>query len=123
MATVTPTIDKIEDDTLSVSWALTSTNVDGAPVHPNMGQFADRVLQVTGTWGGATCVLQGSNDASTWFTLNDLFGNAISLTANGMAAPAEAPLYMRPYLSVAGAGATLAAVLSARKLKSGQSVR
>lgn len=53
-------------------------------------------VQMAGTWGGATIVLQGSNDGINWVTLKDPSGTDISLTANGAFEFGTAMLYMRP---------------------------
>lgn len=56
-------------------------------------------FQAFGTWGGATVVLQGSNDGTNWVTLKDPTGTDISLTANGAFEFATAMLYVRPSIS------------------------
>lgn len=53
-------------------------------------------VQFVGTWDGATAVLQGSNDASTWFTVNDVHGNAVSTTADAFFEVSTTALYLRP---------------------------
>jgi hypothetical protein len=42
-------------------------------------------VQFTGTFGGATVIMQGSNDGTNWFTLKDILGFDISATAAGAA--------------------------------------
>ena len=65
------------------TWLLTSANADGAPVQAN--QWADRTFQATGTFGGATCAVEGSNDGVSWFTLSNAAGaTAATFTAAGM---------------------------------------
>lgn len=76
--------------------------------------YADRSIQVTGTFGGATVELQGSNDGTTYFTLKDPFGNDLSFTAAGLKQVLEVTLFTRPKIT-GGAGTTIKAVLFARK--------
>ena len=67
--------------------------------------FTDRSVQAVGTWDSATLVLQGSNDGTNWTTLDDLQGNAISMTADGLVGIAEPTKFIRPSTS-GGQGST-----------------
>lgn len=122
MATVTPTYAQAGDGDNSYAlftYAMTTANLDGSPVE--MLEKADICMQVTGTFGGATIILQGSNDGTNWFGLNNVAGStAISFTAAGGAQVIERPRYIRPFLSVAGAGATIAATLLLRRNQPGR---
>ena len=60
---------------------------------------SDRSVQVVGTWDSATFVLEGSNDGTTWATLTDPQGNAISKTANFIEMISELTRYIRPRIS------------------------
>ena len=72
----------------------------------NMQDWADRSVQVTGTFGGATCVWEGSNDDTNYATLNDAFGNALSFTTSGLRCVAEAVKTARPRI-VGGSGVSV----------------
>lgn len=74
--------------------------------------LADRSVAFTGTFGGATVVLQGSNDGANWFTLTDPFGNAISRTTAGLVQVLEFTRFVRPAVS-GGSGAAITVVLMA----------
>ena len=52
-------------------------------------------VQVIGTFGSATVIMQGSNDLVNWVGLSDLQGDAISLTAAGAAEFSTGMLYLR----------------------------
>jgi len=80
-------------------------------------QHTDVCMQAAGgTWGGATLKLQGSNDGSTWFVMNNAAGGtAISLTADGAAQAIERPRYIRPALTTVGVGASVPVLVMARK--------
>jgi hypothetical protein len=77
---------------------------------------ADRSVQVTGAFGAATVILEGSNDGTTFFPLNDPFGTAISFTAAGGAGVAEATRFVRPSAS-GGTGQSLTIRLFVRRIR------
>lgn len=56
-------------------------------------------VQVGGTFGGATVVLQGSNDGVTYATLKDLQGNNISFTSAGYAEFSSGAAFIKPSIS------------------------
>lgn len=94
------------------TWALTATNLDGSAVSSPGAQKI--TVQLTGTIGASTVVLQGSNDGTNWDTLNNLAGTAISFTGSvGLKGVAEAPLFIRPLMSGTGGTITVALVMSA----------
>jgi len=95
------------------TYALTTADPNGSAIM--MPEWSDKTFSVTGTWGGATCVLEGSNDGVTYQTLRDPQGVVLSFTANGIKQVLESPLYVKPTLSVVGSGATLTAILLVRR--------
>lgn len=118
MATVTPTVTDISGDgsVKKISWTLTSTNTDGAPV--NMAQWADRSVTFQGTWGGATAGLEGSNDGgTTYIALADPQGTAISKTSDAIEAVLELTEKMRPRLTTAGSGASVVVTMIVRRIQ------
>ena len=70
-------------------------------------------LQVTGTFGGATVVLQGSNDGTTWATLADVLGSTSGLAAAGVAEYSTSAVYTR-VAATGGTGQDLDIYLSFR---------
>lgn len=59
-------------------------------------EFQDRSVQISGTFGTATVLVEGSNDNINWFTLsNAAGGTALSFTAAGLRQVLEASLWMR----------------------------
>jgi len=77
-----------------IKWE-TVGNADVGQAH-EMASWPDRTVHLFGTWGGATIVLQGSNDGTNWQTLRDPGGNNLSFTADGLKAILENPRYIRP---------------------------
>ena len=115
MATVTPTVTDISKDghVIMITWALTTADADGAPAE--WCAFADRTVTFTGTWGGATAALEGSNDGTTWLALADVQGTAITATANKIETAVELTRFVRPNLTTAGSGAAVSATLLMRR--------
>jgi len=118
MATVTPTVsrDVGERDGSVVlwTWALATANVDGFPLE--WSEWADRTFTASGTWGGATLSIEGSNDGTNFFTLsNAAGGTAATFTADGCKTIIETPRWARPKLTTAGSGATVTVTLCARR--------
>ena len=98
-----------------VAWTpLTNVNT-GGDAWENRA-FGDVTVQVSGTFGGATVLIEGSNDNVSWFTLNDPQGNALSVATSGkIEVVLEAPRYMRPTSSGGGATTSLSVYLMARR--------
>ena len=92
-----------------LSWALAGAD-DGAPY--SLPFSADLTFQVTGTFGGATVKLQGSNNGTDWFDLTKKGGtSALSVTAAGGGTANENPAYIRPIAS-GGTGSALVATVA-----------
>ena len=102
MAVQTPTITQIGSADGSVQkfqWTLTGTD-SGSPMA--FAEWADRSVQMAGTWGGGTVVWEGSNDGgTTWATLSDAQAVAISKTADALEQIIEVTELARPRASVA----------------------
>jgi|GEM_PF-2217030 hypothetical protein len=73
-------------------------------------RFNDRTVSIDGTFSGATVNIQGSNDDVNWYSMYDVFGNAIAATTGKLITLTEVPLYIRPSVS-AGAGASITVVV------------
>lgn len=113
-ATVDKNIGPRDGSMVLISWTLTSADDTGDSFE--FSNFADRTWQATGTWGGATLALEGSNDGQNWFALSNLAsGSAATLTADGGASTLELPRYGRPRLSTAGTGASIEVSVCARE--------
>lgn len=114
MATITPAFAMSKEVGI-YTWTGVSTADTATGIGPmNRGVGAKRAsVTMSGTFGGATVVLQGSNDGTNWGTLYDLAGNAISLTAAGVREFSSSCLYIRPSSS-GGAGDNVDVVLATR---------
>ncbi len=87
-----------------VTWTGLVKGDTGQPFE-NPG-WADRTIQITGTFDTATCTWEGSNDGTNYVTLTDPQANALSKTAAAIETVLENTRYMRP--AVAGTGGTTA---------------
>lgn len=86
---------------------LTSASSDvGEPIGTDYASYADRSVQVVGTFGtGGTLLIEGSIDGTNYVTLNDPQGNPLSIQTAKIEAIAEATPYLRARIS-AGDGTT-----------------
>lgn len=88
-----------------IKWLALANGDTGTPW--TGGDYQDRSVQITGTFGsGGSVSIQGSNDGgTTWATLTDPLGNALTFTAAGMKQITEIPYQIRPNVT-AGDGTT-----------------
>lgn len=98
MAEIDPVVNHVVDAKQIVWETLTESDTAGAFIPTGLMGSAGCV-QVVGTFGSATVVLQASNDGANWVTLKDTTGTAISFTSAGMAEFSTAALYLRPSAS------------------------
>lgn len=98
-------------DVIRASWAL-ATGDDGAPIQ--YPEFADKTVQVIGTFGGGTVLIEGSNDGTNWSTLTDPSGSSLSFSAAGLKQVLECTQYIRPRQS-GGAAVAVTVYLVARR--------
>jgi hypothetical protein len=96
MATIIPTTVEEQVRAAAYRWTDYSTADTSTPIKVQNMQGLAGSVQVTGTFGGATITLQGSNDGTNFVTLKDSAGTAISVTAAGMAEFSTAALYLKP---------------------------
>lgn len=102
MPTVSPAFDFIQAQAAKVprvTWAgiITGDTIVSLPI--NAQAAVAGAVQISGTFGGATVVLQASNDGTNFFTMKDLTGTNISATAAGLFEFTTAALYIRPSIS------------------------
>ena len=99
---------------LQCVWICTTGVPDGSPLE--CPEWADRTVQAIGTFGGATCTMEGSNDGTNWAPLSNAAGGAAAtFTVAGIKTLIENPRFIRPNLTVVGAGATITVTLLNRR--------
>lgn len=96
MATINHTTNSAGDGSTVIAWADLSTADTAVKyrVPGTVGAIAS--IQFTGTFGGATLVLQGSNDGTNFATIKDVNGDNVSVTAAGLVDFSTGALYLRP---------------------------
>jgi len=105
MAIRQPTFTKIEgdDSAILVQWTGLLQGDTGAPVQ--LVKYADRSVQVTGTFGaGGSVLIEGSNTSVDFATLNRLQGTPLSISSAGISQILENTVQLRP--NVSGGDAT-----------------
>lgn len=106
--TVTKNTLSTHSDLLLLTWGALAQSETGDAADM-AGSFADRSVEVTGVFGGATVTLEGSNGGSSYFTLNDPFNVALSFTSAGLRQALEITRYVRAKVT-GGDGTTNIAV-------------
>lgn len=96
MPTISPTTVSQFIRSAAYQWTNLSTADTAVAVRLENMQGLAGAVQVTGTFGGATIVLQVSNDGTNFVTLKDGTGTNISFTSAGMAEFSTAALWLRP---------------------------
>jgi hypothetical protein len=87
---------------------LTKTTDDSGEV-VELPNFADRSVQVVGTFGaGGSLRIEGSIDGTNYATLTDPQGNALDITAAKIEAISEATRYIRPRVTAGDVTTSLA---------------
>lgn len=78
--------------------------------------YIDKCVQVGGVFssGPAQLTIQGSNDGSSWFTLNDPQGNGLVFTTSGMEQILENPKFIRPVTASGATGTSLDVIIISR---------
>ena len=111
MATIAPTMTVIPGGKGRLyQWTLTNGD-DGAPIEAV--EFADRSVQVAGTFGGASVAIEGSNDSAAYATLTDPQGNDLAIVGAKVEMITEVTRLIRPRV-VGGAGTIVTVSLLAR---------
>lgn len=112
MSTIAPTRQIVSGGRgLVYTWTLADGD-DGAPIE--VVEFADRSIQVTGSFGGGNVRIEGSNDGgSNYAVLTDPQGNDLNIGAARMEMVTEVTHLLRPRVT-AGTGVSVTVSLLAR---------
>lgn len=93
-------------DALLVMWA-NLVNLGDVGAYVQRPDYADRSVQVTGTFAGGTVVIEGSNDGVNFYTLTNPAGSNLSFTSNGLLQVTEACAYIRPHCTASVSSVTV----------------
>lgn len=111
---ITERLGRMDKSLLQATWTFTGVATETGPALSGFAEWADRSVQMTGTWNGATVLLEGSLDGTTYLPLTDPQGNNISATADRLEAITELVNYVRPRCTT-GAVTALTIILLARR--------
>lgn len=106
MATISPVYDAPGHGAVRWTWTGITTTTDApAAVGPITGHgFRTSSVQFSGTFaGGSSASLMGSNDGTNYFILDDINGDAITVTAGALKEFSTSALYVKPQV-LSGAG-------------------
>lgn len=119
MATINAKGNHVQQGTWRTIWAAmgnadsgTPEQVSRYPMHSCQIGATDPLTGVAGaSFGGATCVLEGSDDGVTFFTVKDVYGNAVSTLVAARFDLVDIPQHLRPRTS-GGTGTALTVILT-----------
>lgn len=114
MATKPVTIEILGERTIRATWANMANGDDGAPI--DWPYYADRSVQVRGTFGAAGSVtMEGSNDGANFEALSDPRGNALAINSAKIEQVEDCCFRTRPRVTAGDGTTSLTVVLFARK--------
>lgn len=115
---MTPTIEDVTGNghATLVTWTLTDGDATGDPAM--WVEYADRNIQMTGTFNGGTVTIEGSNDGTNWSPLSDAQGNSLNFTSGKIEQILEVTKYTRPRIT-AGTGLTVSVLALCRRQSRG----
>ena len=108
---VQPTPNHPQGSIVRFTWVLAQGDTGGEITWLT---YADRSVQVFGTFGGASVVIEGSNDGTNWAVLTDPQGNDLSISSAKIEQILEVCLFLRPRISGGDGTTSLTAVVVAR---------
>ena len=102
------------DQTMSVvTWTgITSTSTCEAV---KLAHWADRSVQLEGSFSSGTITITGSNSGNAYATLHDMFSNSLEFTAAGLSQICEVTGYVKPAISGGGAGTSITITMLCRR--------
>jgi len=114
MAIRTPKVEILGERTARATWTGLLNGDTGAPI--DWGAYADRSVQVTGTFGaGGSVQMEGSNDGSNFVALSDLRGSALAVTSAKIEQIEDCSYQFRPNVTAGDGTTSLTVTLFARK--------
>ena len=115
MAVINPTINREivpDGSVLRVIWSNMLTGDTGAPI--SLPSHSDRSVQVFGTFGGATCTIEGSNDGGTTYAaLTNTGGTSLAILAAALHQVLQITQVIRPNIT-GGAAASITVAMIVR---------
>jgi hypothetical protein len=110
VATVNGKTSASEHGVLQSVWALGNADT-GTP--DQLARFPYHSVQISGTFGGATVVLEGSDDGVTYFTVSDVQAQPVSTSSAKRYDVTDVPKHLRPRSS-GGSGTAVTVTITSR---------
>jgi hypothetical protein len=102
-----------DGSTLLVTYVgLSETDIDVEPLE--LVEYADRSVQISGTFNGGTVTILGSNDEVEWPQLTDPQGNPLNISAGKIEQLQELTLLVKPKV-LTGTGVSVNATFVLRR--------
>lgn len=111
-----PVVVNLNDDAARVTWTGVAFGDTCTPAK-GLSEYADRSVQLAGTFGGATLAVRGSNDESNYETLTDPLGVAISRTSAGLKQIVEFTHTVKPELTGGDGTTSITVTVVAKRLR------
>lgn len=111
MATINGVSGFVQHSVYQTVWSAMGNSDTGTK--EELSRYPNKSVTFNGTFGGATVVLEGSDDDVTYFTVNDIKGNAVSTNAAARFDVVDVPKFMRPRTS-GGTGTSINVTLISR---------
>lgn len=90
---------------------------DTTPSEFEIIEWADRSVQVVGTFNAGTVTIEGSNDGTNWAALTDPQGNALAIKSAKIEQISEITRFVRPRVT-AGTGVSVTVIFALRRASS-----
>lgn len=98
--------DTLHHTCVIATWASLANGDDGTPIE--LGNFADRSVQVVGTFGvGGNLRIEGSINGTDYAPLTDPQGNALDFTTAKIEAISELVRYVKPRVTAGDANTSI----------------
>ena len=108
------TLKTHKEKTLLYTWTGLTNGDTGEPIE--MPSFADRSIQVVGTFGtGGNLRIEGSNNGTNYATLTDPQGNDLNITTAKIEQITEVVRWMRPNITAGDGTTSLTLILLVRR--------
>ena len=122
MSTITPTVTRFSQNAVRITYANMAVDDVGVDIGKHWADFADRSVQVTGTFGGnGSVTVEVSNDGgSTYHAATDPQGNAVTKTGAATEQIVEAGALTRPHVTIGDANTAIHVDFYLRRDRSGQ---
>jgi len=121
MAERAVTVTRHGNHTIKAVWTGLLNTDTGESLKEEFSDYSDRSVQVHGTFGaGGNVQIQGSNEGSNFYFLNDPQGNALDFGSAKIEQVLEQTLFIKPVVTAGDGTTNLTVTMIARRSRSGE---